>query len=422
MKRLIIRFVGIVVATLVSSASFGKSELNSMCYLEEKPGAKVEGDGAQNMFEIASVSKIVTSFWAINKFGPNYRFTTRIYIDAVTSDTYDVHIGGGWDPYFGREMTHYLFSELQKSGVHKIRNLTFDEDFTLFWSVREKPTWSIDPTSRDITGTLKQKLKFNSSEYTATRLQALKIGIKMEPRLDSRIANVDFLSKNAFNPTATTRSFELHSAPLHSYLKEMNRNSNNHVADHLFDLLGGATQFQAFIKTRLDLDPNDIRLLNGSGDRIFVKDERDHSMKVYNEASCEALVNVISGIRIDLRKSNYDIQNIMAVSGMDPGTTLGGRYSSKQMSGAVVAKTGSVDPAIALAGMISTEQGNVYFGILYKTRSPSDWPNARNQIRDNVAGLMNKFGGKNALDDYSSTMFLPFDEGSQLAEIFPRRP
>ncbi|MBC7370009.1 MAG: D-alanyl-D-alanine carboxypeptidase, partial [Bdellovibrionaceae bacterium] len=216
--------------------------------------------------------------------------------------------------------------------------------------------------------------------------------------------------------------FELKSAPLHSYLKEMNRNSNNHVADHLFEIMGGPMEFQQFMKKRLNLDPTDIRLVNGSGDRFFVKDEKDHSQKAYNEASCEALVQVVSGIRTDLRKSNYDIQHIMAVSGVDPGTTLGGRYSSKQMSGAVVAKTGSVDPAITLAGMITTEQGNVYFGILYKTKSPSDWNGARNQIRNDVAGLMNKFGGKNAIEDYNSVTFLPFDAGSQFTELSQRRP
>jgi D-alanyl-D-alanine carboxypeptidase/D-alanyl-D-alanine-endopeptidase (penicillin-binding protein 4) len=422
MSRLKFHLLSITVATLLSTLALAKSEMNSMCYLEDKEGAVVEGSNAQKMYEIASVSKIVTSFWAINSLGPDFRFTTRLFVDAAGNGAYDVHIAGSEDPYFGREMTHFLFSELQRNGITKIRNLTFDESFSLFWSVREKPTWSIDPSARDIETVLKQKLRLKSAEYTVTRLQAQKQGMKLEPSLKTSITSVKFKSKNDFNPTATTRSFELKSAPLHAYLKEMNRNSNNHVADHLFQIMGGPAEFQKFIKARLNLDPDDINLNNGSGDRIFVKDEKNKSQKVYNEASCEALVNIISAIRVDLKKSNYDIQHIMAVSGVDPQTTLGGRYSSKQMAGAVVAKTGSVDPAITLAGMITTEQGNVYFGILYKTRSASDWPSARNQIRNNVMGLMNKFGGKNAIDDYSSAAFLPFDDKSAIGEMTLKNP
>lgn len=417
MKHIRIHIAGLALLSLFSSSAFGKPAMNSMCYLEDKPEAVVEGSNVQNMYEIASVSKIVTSFWAVSQLGPEYRFITKVYIDPSVNESVDVHLAGGWDPYFGREMTHFLFSELQRQGITKINTLTFDEDFSLFWSVREKPTWSIDPTSRDIEIALKQKLRSSSSEYTATRLQAKKMGILLQPSLKIGIKNIKFLPRQEYNKTATTRTFELRSAPLHAYLKEMNRNSNNHVADHIFQFLGGSEPFQKFIKNKLNLDPDDIRLINGSGDSLYVLDEKNKSQKLYNEASCESLVQIISAIRTELRKNNYDIQNIMAVSGVDPETTLGGRYSGNQMAGAVVAKTGSVDPAITLAGMITTEQGNVYFGILYKTRSPSDWNSARNKIRDNVIGLMNKFGGKNALEDYSATAFLPFDEKSNLSEV-----
>lgn len=422
MNRLRVRVLSIAITIAVSSQAIAKSEMNSMCYLEDKQGAVIEGTNAQNMYEIASVSKIVTSYWALRVLGPNFRFLTQIYVDPVDKDTFDVHIAGGWDPYFGREMTHFLFSELQRNSVSKIRNLTFDENFTLFWSVRENPTWSIDPTRRDIEIVLRQKLRLSSAEYTATRLKAKKIGLLLEPKLKTRISNIMFKSVQAYIPTTTTRTFELHSAPLVAYLKEMNRNSNNHVADHLFNFLGGVTEFQNFIKIGLNLETDDIRLINGSGDRILVTDEKRKTQKTYNEASCEALVTILSAIRFELRINGYDLQNIMAVSGLDADTTLGGRYASSQVSGAVVAKTGSVDPAITLAGMVTTEQGNVYFGILYKTRNPSDWNTARNKIRDNVIGLINKFGGKNEIDDYSTTSFLPFDEKSNLTSVETKKP
>jgi D-alanyl-D-alanine carboxypeptidase len=423
MNRLFSNFVFLTAATLLSSAAMARTELNSMCYLEDRNGAKVTGTNLENMYELASVSKVVTSFWAVDVLGPDFRFVTRIFIDPAPGGYVDVHVSGGWDPYFGREMTHFLMSELDRLGYTKIRTLSFDEDFSLFWSVREKPTWSIDPSTHDIETTLKQKVRFSKAEYTATRVSALKVGVKMQPTLRLTVQQVRFLSQKDFRPDIQTKEFGFESAPLHSYLKEMNRNSNNHVADHLFEFLGGAKGFQEFIKKRLNLNPNDIRFINGSGDKLYVKDEKNQSQKEYNESSCEALVQIIQAIRTDLVKTKkYDLEDVMAVSGLDPQTTLGGRYAGKQVSGAVIAKTGSVNPAITLAGMISTEQGEVYFGILYKTRSPADWNNARNQIRDKVVGLMNKFGGKDVIDDYKSERFLPFDSQSQLKQVVYKKP
>ncbi|RYZ85879.1 MAG: hypothetical protein EOP06_15560, partial [Proteobacteria bacterium] len=175
--------------SLVASRSLGKSALNAMCYLEEKPGSAVQGTNMDSMYEIASVSKIVTSYWALSTLGPDYRFVTQVYVDQASAGTVDVHIEGGADPYFGREMTHFLFSELQRLGVKKIRDLTFDQNFKLFWSVREKPTWSIDPSRENIIQVLKQKINFRSAEYTATRLQSIKLGMKLEQQMNIKVAN-----------------------------------------------------------------------------------------------------------------------------------------------------------------------------------------------------------------------------------------
>jgi len=408
---------------MLSSLASAKTEMNAMCYLEDKSGASVEGTNTQNKYEIASVSKIVTSFWAIDTLGPDFRFNTKVFVDPVGNGTYDVHIAGSSDPYFGREMTYFLFSELYRNQITKIRTLSFDEKFTLFWNVREKPTWSFNPSPSDIQTTLRQKLRLNNAEYTITRLNAKKMGVDMvdSPRIS--VSQIGFLTSYQYQQFATTQIYQLQSAPLHDYLKEMNRNSNNHVADHIFAFLGGPDSFQRFIKSRLNLEANEIQFVNGSGDKVVVKDDKNKSQKVYNESSCNALVEVIEALRRDLRKDGkYDLQNIMAVSGVDPKTTLGGRYATAQVSGAVVAKTGSVDPAITLAGMITTANGNVYFGILYKTKSPSDWNSARNAIREKVIGLMNQFGGKDAINDYNTEGFLPFDNGSHFATEEVHKP
>src|SRR5437868_7576220 len=87
MENLKTYFFGMMIATLLASSALAKPAMNSMCYLEDKQGAKVEGTNPQNMYEIASVSKIVTSFWALSKLGPEYSFTTRIFVDQTTADS-----------------------------------------------------------------------------------------------------------------------------------------------------------------------------------------------------------------------------------------------------------------------------------------------------------------------------------------------
>lgn len=408
-----------VLGLLLSVSAWSKPQLNSMCYLEDKTKAQVQGNNSQRRYEIASLSKIVTSFWALSALGPQYRFKTHLYVTAVSANLYDVHVSGGRDPYFGREMTYFLLSELYRLNIRNIRELSFDENFTFYWGVREHPATSVTPIPERVEATLREKLKFNAKDYTNARKAASTLGISLEAAPRVNITKIKYITKSEFYPAKDAKYLELSSIPLFRYLKEMNRVSNNHVADRLFDFLGGTSTFQAFIKKQLNYDLADIRFVNGSGDSFKTTNDDGKQTKIYNEASCDVLVHILDTTRDLLKKSGMDLENIMAVSGVDPRTTLSGRYSATGVSGAMVAKTGTVDTAVALAGMISTEQGDVYFGILYRTDGPADWAKGRDAIRGQVVSLMGKFGGKDTISNYHTATFLPFDSSSKLAAIQP---
>jgi D-alanyl-D-alanine carboxypeptidase len=412
-------FLALALGILGSSEALSKPQLNSLCYLEDHAHAEVQGSNSKQLYEIASVSKIVTSFWALQRLGPQYRFKTRLLITPVSPSVFDIHVAGGRDPFFGREMSYFLFSELSKLNIRTVRNLTFDENFIFNWKVRETPTRSYEIIPSRTEAWMKDRLKFNAKEYSAVRSAAASLGITMAAAPQIRISNVQFLSKQNYRFAEGVKTVELRSAPLFRYLKEMNRVSNNHVADRLFELLGGSAAFQPFIKERMNMDMNDIRFYNGSGDSVHV--ESGNAKKVYNEASCDALVHILDAMRDLLKKSDLDLKNIMAVSGMETKSTLSGHYSFPAVSGAMVAKTGTVDPAVALAGMISTEKGDVYFGILYATNGSGDWRRGRDAIRSQLGMLMAKFGGKETFS-YESRAFLPFDSASGLTEILPNTP
>jgi len=111
--------------------------MNSMCFLQNKDNAQptafnptkseiarskflkkyrtdVTDDDVEKKFRIASLSKVLTSHWAIAKLGPEYRFETKVYVTPGVSQTScNLHFEGDMDPYMGREMLNVVFPQLR---------------------------------------------------------------------------------------------------------------------------------------------------------------------------------------------------------------------------------------------------------------------------------------------------------------------
>jgi D-alanyl-D-alanine carboxypeptidase len=368
----------------------------------------MQGEHVGELFEIASVSKVVTSYWAIRALDPNFKFSTHIHITPVGSHFFDVHIQGSHDPFWGREMTHFLFAQLNKIGVHEIRKLTFDENLIFRWSVISNYIDPINPSFQEIAEAFHNHLKNLPKEYPKTHSEAALLGLYLPKMLSLKAQSVAYLSSFDFKEESQTVTYALQSVPLYRYLKEMNSVSNNHVADHLFNYLGGPEKFKDFIQQDMNLNSKDIQFINGSGNSLTGINENGESVKEYNKASCDTMLRILFKVRAQLKKFGLDLKDVMAVAGTDEGT-LKPRYDSLRNS--LVAKTGTVDPAVTLAGVISTTQGNVYFGIFMETESSADWSNARDDIRQKVIELMAQFGGRRSIS-YRTRGFMPFDQDS----------
>lgn len=408
-------FLFFALSVLIASVSSAQVTLNSQCYMKTDDAERdIQGKNYEKEFELASVSKMVTTFWAVSSLGPQYRFQTKLHIKKINHDTFDIHIEGDQDPYFGQHMTYFMISELNKAGVKKIETLSFDEKFDVFWNVRNpklQAARSFDPSLSAVQKTLENvliKSSLRKSDYLSTRKSAwedFKIEMVADPELQVR--RVVPLSQKDFELNKDTESkiLIIQSAPLYRYLKEMNIYSNNYVADLIYKKLGGTEAFQDFIKATLDLETTDLKFINGSGDSEFTP-----AGKLYNKGSCSALIKVLFALRERLQADGLDLPEVMAVSGLER-STLGGRYAS--LPGAVVAKTGSVNPAITLSGMISTAQGDLLFAVLMKTRGPADWTRARNMIRSEVGKLIKQHGSFEKIK-YIAKDFLPFDSKSKV--------
>lgn len=412
------KVASIALAMLATSDAFSAARLASFCYARETEGrmGEIEGTNAQKRLPIASVSKIATAHWLIVAKGLEARFETRFHIISVGAGVHDVHIEGSRDPYFGKQSLHFAISELNKKGVKKVRTLSFDENFKFLWEVTGSGAAQgyftpLDPKPSTVVAQLRAGGSLTAG-YATTLSQARAQGIQLVASPSFAVQTIKHVAKVDFKAPPEAKSFAMKSATTLPLIKEMNRNSNNHAANQMFEHLGGQNAYPSFIKARLGLEEKDIRFLNGSGDRYMTS-----TGKIYNEASCAAVLKVIHDLRVELWKADKGLTNVMAVAGGDANSTVAG-YNNSLTTNALIAKTGTINTDITLGGLVLTKQGNFYFMYNIATDGPADWPQARAMIRQKLIEWVRGLGGGKPLG-YKQIQFMSFDAGSNFADLIP---
>lgn len=421
MKFTLTTFTAILLSATVASAA----KMNSMCTLVDGK-VEVEGVNQEKLYNIASVSKIMTSYWAMKTLGSDFRFSTVLHINPSVDEGYvDIHLEGGMDPYFNREMLQYMVVELNRIGIRKVKNLTFDEGFKFLASTRRSDVaignYSLqDPLPDRVQVHLTSVAQSIANGYSTMRRRARDIGkMQLPAEISFRVRSVKHLKAEDFSKKtdwAQSKKMVLKSVALPEILKEMNRNSNNYSANIIFESLGGGQEFNKFILNDLGLSDSEIKFFNGSGDRLDIAKD----VAVYNQASCSAILAVFKAFQDLLRKEDMALQDVMALAGSEPDdepSTTSSIYGGSQTSGALIGKTGTVCDAVSLAGMASTNQGDIFYAFIYGTQcTTSDWRNARLKIRNGVIDLFSKNRQKRTIP-YRAAPYMSFDEGSALTEL-----
>lgn len=402
-------YVKIGLFTFLSSISLvcqaNASNVKALCFSNASNPALVEGVRTQDRMPIASVSKLLTSHWIVKEKGTDYRFRTVVYLSPASNDSYDLHFQGSRDPYFGAEKIHYMISELNKRGIKKIRNMTFDENFKYFWFADDpESSRSIavgfyvnsDPSKEKVLSQLKAYSKLTAG-YAETLEKAKKLKLEMVENPEFTVENIQFLSKNEFSQVSGSQIFSIASRDLKTILKEMNRNSNNHAANQIFEHLGSAKAYSQFIKNSLGLTSKEILMLNGSGDRVDTAQGAR-----YNEASCEATLKIIIDLHEELKKNKSLFGQIATIIGTNSGSATN-LYSNQSTNHSVVAKTGTVNPSVTLGGVASTQKGLVYFMFIVDPKG--SFSTARQTIRTQLIDLIEKNGGPKPVNGQSFNFF-----------------
>lgn len=434
------RRFSLLLSFLICSAALQAhaGKLASLCVLPEN-SKEIKGFNVDKRLPLASVSKLITSLWATTAKGADSRFTTLFYVAPVAgTDAYDVHLKGSLDPYFTEQSLHFLVSRLNQLNVFKIRNLTFDENFKFYFNVngkqripQTKGLFNPVDSQRRLTDPSPELVKIILSDksqwlknYNKT-LAIYKNDFVHNPKL--AIQSIDYLPSAQFKPIKP--SGFIRSVELVNQLKMMNWNSNNHAANMIFQSLGGKEKFDKWIANDLKLNPQDINFVNGSGNNNTF----DGTAGVYNSATCGAIVRSIKALKKSLEVQKRNLEDAVAVVGADHGATVSRYEKNIGINDGVIAKTGTINSNVALAGMISTKKGNFFFSInvatggIGKLKRPSksrveaavrgEWNRSRNLIGVELNKIVKSLGGATSINYKSRGFELESFEDDDTPEV-----
>lgn len=410
----------ITLIIFIACEALAGTALNTQC-TKVNAGGPIEGMNINTAYTVASVTKVFTSHWAIARLGLKYRFPTIVHITPLPNKTFNVHFQGANYPYFDKDMYQFFVGELNRIGVKHVNKLTYDENFNYASDVRYDPMLAHgndSQTSEQIMKDLRKDSVNINAGLVRLNAKAMTIeNLKLPAKLTLRVNDIHFLEKSSFSSTATTVSLYLPSSELSRNLKEMNRNSNNYVADRFFKMLSVKENYIDFILSRLiTVRADEVAFLNGSGYPVLV-----NGNKVYNKASCAAVLEMMSDLRNTVMQAGFGLQDILPVAGKDTvedgNSTVTQLYGSSVSNGVLLGKTGSVLDTVALAGLIVTENENLFFQTSFAVDTPEDRGVAFSKIKTWITNVLIKDKKKSALDQYVPKAFLPFDKNSQLRKI-----
>ena len=321
------------------------------------------------LYPLASVSKLFTEAWALDHLGADYKFEHEWRLLKNKDGTVDAYLNTNFDPIFNIEKVLYTISQLQQRfGVNSIRNLYISASTRMYLSVLNNPhaELNIVPVSSEETlgnfklifnsaswGQQTQQAKINVQTYFSSQGQSFSLPASFS--LQNVALDTDGSIAKQFQ-SATV--FKIESVSLFRYIKNINVNSNNYLADALFSLLGGEAEFLKFEKEKLGLDESSLIMKTGSGLSMQANGQR-----VDNKATCSAVLKLLHFFKLNAQKNNLDLGDLLITAGQDPDST----YETKlTFNKSVVLKTGRLYDveALNLAGIASTGQGLMAFTFL----------------------------------------------------------
>lgn len=322
--------------------------------IEHAAGEVVVAESQTDGFNPASTLKLVTTLYALRRFGPNYEFVTEIWV----SGDLDVETGAlAGNLYFtGRDLSmresdvRILAAQLQRAGIQSVSGNIF-----------VAPTFTVN---------------FAGAAASAVQVKQL---FRQEKLLVAGGTGIGAV------PAKARLSVSHFSAPLVDILKVMLCYSSNYMAERLGAMIGGPAQLERLLVAE-GVAPNGLKLASASGLGV-------------NRMTPKAMMLVLRALVAELEKNKLSLTDILPVAGIDPGT-LFQRYQQSSGRGSVAAKTGTLIQtdrgASALVGAANTVNGGtIYFVVFHRI---GHVPSMRARQDEIIAQVQSKLGGPSLLN------------------------
>ena len=341
-----------------------------------KTGEVLYAKNAHKLHHPASTMKIITAAAALAKLGPDFRFKTTLYADAIVNGhvTGNVYLKGKADPVLQEGALREMVNALRDAGVHSVSGgIVVDE--TYLDSVREGPGWMWDDKPLGLSAL--------AIRGGAVEDRALACGTVLKEMLQREGIVVNGEVSDGTVPLGAVVIATHLSPPLADILKLMNKPSDNAIAELIFKTLGAEVKGgpgtwqkgRQVIGEFLEEIGAAFRVVDGSG------------LSRYNLVTAELLVNLLVFVYNDFELMP-DYVASLPIAGVDG--TLKNRMKGVRAERVLRAKTGTLSGVSALAGYTVTANGEVLaFSILISHYAGPAAPARR--IQDTIGNCLTRW-------------------------------
>jgi D-alanyl-D-alanine carboxypeptidase/D-alanyl-D-alanine-endopeptidase (penicillin-binding protein 4) len=350
-----------VLAIFLPTAMGEGADRDRLLFLAETlDGQLLTAQRPDEPFNPASVVKVGTSLWALERLGARHRYTTSFaYTGTLEKANRRIDgslvIRGGGDPDFQVENAFLVAREFNRLGIHEVTgDLLISGSFWMGWENGAERRIS-DPQTRAVVMGKRLRAAFDPKQWDSTIKASWKgtCARRGWPEKPAPILNVRGQVRHRAAIEATPFLQHL-SNPLAVLLKRFNTYSNNDLI-RVADGLGGVRALEAFLRQRLEASEAELEISTASGEGR-------------NRMTARVVVRLMRSFLASVRAAGLQADDLLPVPGCDPGPTMRmfPRLASGEYQHTVVCKTGtltSTDGGVAVlsGSFTSRDRGTVIF-------------------------------------------------------------
>lgn len=356
---------------------------------------------------IASNAKLFTAAAILSRYGTGGRFSTNVYADGSLAGgtlTGDLYLRGGGDPLFGnasfvttvfgsRATLEQLAQNLKAAGVTKVTGTIFGDESV--FDARRGTIYSAFARNGDIGGALGglmvnkgfigNRWQANPPAFAAQSMSAALKGVGIAVTAKTGIAKT---------PSNAKRLAYVRSLPTSALVRQMNKPSNNYLAEMLTKALamppsaadddedGGLVPLGNTSATTASGSSVTRRHAASFGSRVQLADGSGLSRS--DNAAPREVVDLLRGLQKTVAFTDFKAS--LPIAGVDG--TLARRMRRGAAYRNCFAKTGTLNNVSSLSGYCTTVGGDtVAFSILQNRVSPAAARAQQDRVAAQLAAL-----------------------------------